>query len=267
MAGDWTPITEATPRKPEIIKIASITKLDRHTVLGWMVEFWLWAQQQTKSRRIEISIAEIEQILGTPKDFMKAVCQVAWLEDHGTYVIVPRADQWLSRGAKSRLNDRLRQQRLRARNKSRSERDKNVTNVTVDCDMSRLTEQNRTEEKSIGGKPPNTPAPPDHEKFQDVVFPPQLETPEFRDAWRDWVRHRREIRHPLKSMQIAQQLRNFSALSVEESMKQIRRSIANGWRGLFSESGDKNGHSKPANHPDERRAERASREHPEQLAL
>ncbi len=81
------------------------------------------------------------------------------------------------------------------------------------------------------GKPPSAGVVTG--RFDACVLPPELETPEFRQAWSDWQAYRVQIRKPLKPMTLAQQLRDFSALGVQRSIEQIRQSIRNGWQGLF----------------------------------
>lgn len=149
MAGDWTAIEHATPRKSEIMDIALETGRSRHEVLGLMVEFWAWAETQTDDGHIEMPLRGLCHIIGADDDFWSAVVRAGWItlgdsKDGQTArsFDVPRADHWLSRGAKSRLSNSRRQASRRAdvAQMSRSKRDKSAT-----------TEQNRTEQKDLTG--------------------------------------------------------------------------------------------------------------------
>jgi len=76
-----------------------------------------------------------------------------------------------------------------------------------------------SKERGCGGKPPDLP---------DV-----LNNEVFLAAWADWVRHRSEIRKPLKPTTIKQQLKKLAAMGVARAVAAIEHSIANGYQGLF----------------------------------
>ena len=67
----------------------------------------------------------------------------------------------------------------------------------------------------------------------EVPVPPELDTPEFRAAWSDWLTHRRQIRKPLKPLAIVHKLRELIALGPTRATAAIRHSIGNGWQGIF----------------------------------
>ncbi len=111
--------------------------------------------------------------------------------------------------------------------------------VPVEC-PSGAPEEKRIEEKGTEyNKPLRGGGSTDKkgEKFDACILPPELETPDFRQAWSDWQAYRREIKKPLRNMSLAQQLRDFSALGADRAIQQIRQSIKNGWQGLFAENG------------------------------
>ena len=74
-------------------------------------------------------------------------------------------------------------------------------------------------------------------KTQGVVFPSDLDTDEFREAWADWESFRKEIKHSLTNLTIKAQLKKFEAWGVVKSIAAIRTSIENGWQGLFEPTG------------------------------
>jgi hypothetical protein len=76
-----------------------------------------------------------------------------------------------------------------------------------------------SKERGCGGKPPDLP---------DV-----LNNDVFLEAWADWVRHRSEIRKPLKPTTIKKQLKKLAAMGVVRAVAAIEHSIANGYQGLF----------------------------------
>lgn len=120
----------------------------------------------------------------------------------------------------------------------------------------------------------NTPPTPRRGKTRKgvdaaaVQIPPNLDTPEFRQAWADWVEYRRQLRKPFTEITVYQQLQKFGGAGVEKSIAMIRQSIANGWQGLFEVKGPVNGQAHSPNRlssPDQRRAEQRAREYPENL--
>lgn len=67
----------------------------------------------------------------------------------------------------------------------------------------------------------------------DPAMPVPLDTARFRDAWKKWERHRREIKAPLKPTQADSQLAKLATEGETAAVGRIERSIANGWQGLW----------------------------------
>lgn len=65
------------------------------------------------------------------------------------------------------------------------------------------------------------------------VFPPALSTPEFADAWKDWVAYRKERGQTLKPTTIKAQLATMQDWGSVDAVAAIRLSIMNGWQGIF----------------------------------
>lgn len=68
---------------------------------------------------------------------------------------------------------------------------------------------------------------------QCVEIPESLKTPEFIEAWTDWVRFRRKKRCPLSEESVTRQLKMLSAFSPEVAIKVLDHSITNDYQGLF----------------------------------
>jgi hypothetical protein len=88
--------------------------------------------------------------------------------------------------------------------------------------------------------PPLNPSPEDEvvdesdslqPKVEDI--PERLRTPEFRNAWKDWLSHRSEIHKALKPTAQRNALAKFDAWGASRAVAAIRHSIANGWEGCF----------------------------------
>lgn len=131
-----------------------------------------------------------------------------------------------------------RQRRLRARRRS-GESTSNVTrdsnDVTRDVtDLSRNITQSedrgqRTDTEIIPPKPKKPAAP-----AGVTVIPLLLSTDEFAASWRDWLQHRKEIKHPIPpgSQTEKGQLKQLEEWGVERAIAAIRFTIFKGWQGL-----------------------------------
>lgn len=64
-------------------------------------------------------------------------------------------------------------------------------------------------------------------------LPPELDTPEFREAWKRWVAYRREKRKPLTPSTVQQQLADMAKWGAAAAVQSILTAIRNGWQGVF----------------------------------
>ncbi|MCW5943283.1 MAG: hypothetical protein KIS66_13710 [Fimbriimonadaceae bacterium] len=66
-------------------------------------------------------------------------------------------------------------------------------------------------------------------------IPENLDTPEFRLAWGEWLAHRRQIRRPVRPLTELKQLADLARHGPEIAVRAVEDSIRNGWQGLFPE--------------------------------
>lgn len=66
-----------------------------------------------------------------------------------------------------------------------------------------------------------------------IELPGVLDTPEFRDAWREWIAYRREEKCSVKSRCLNAQVKALARHGPVVAVEMILQSIANGWKGLF----------------------------------
>lgn len=59
----------------------------------------------------------------------------------------------------------------------------------------------------------------------------------LRKSWNEWVRYRKEMRHPLRPNTIKRQLAMIAKYSPDQGVEMIDRSMTNGWIGLFPPRG------------------------------
>ena len=73
-------------------------------------------------------------------------------------------------------------------------------------------------------------------RIQDapVVFPTNLDTPEFHKAWCDYCDYRKTSRYAkLKPASVNSQLATLASWGQEDAITSIQTTIRNGWQGLF----------------------------------
>lgn len=77
------------------------------------------------------------------------------------------------------------------------------------------------------------------QKQEEPPFPPSLVTPEFQQAWSAWIAYRKEARFsPWKPVTVKAKLAELEPLGPVVAAAAIRRSIANGWKGIFPDNGN-----------------------------
>jgi hypothetical protein len=64
-----------------------------------------------------------------------------------------------------------------------------------------------------------------------------LNCPEFREAWNDWARHRKEKKKPITALAAQKQLAELSEMGLDRAMIAISFSIKNGYQGIFEPQG------------------------------
>lgn len=87
-----------------------------------------------------------------------------------------------------------------------------------------------------GGTKPTKPVP------VEVPVPPEIDSPQFREAWCEYVSYRRERKLPaLVPRSVAGQYAKLARWGPEGALESIRNTISNGWQGLFDPKESKNG--------------------------
>jgi hypothetical protein len=64
------------------------------------------------------------------------------------------------------------------------------------------------------------------------VLPEEFLTDRFRSSWESWVKHRTEIRKPLKQTQVRSQLKMLESIGESRAVAMIDYTVAMGWQGL-----------------------------------
>jgi uncharacterized protein YdaU (DUF1376 family) len=91
-------------------------------------------------------------------------------------------------------------------------------------------------------------------------LPPELDTPDFRRAWTNWISYRQSIKKPLNPASAPAAFRKALEVGIDAAIRGFDTAMANGWQGAFpvaTATAQKNDH----------RAEKRNREFAEQLEV
>ena len=146
------PIDLGLARKREVLLLAGLTRRTRHEVTGLLVDFWAWVSGESADGLLPgVTTDDLALVVGADADFWDAVSRVGWLEVRPDGLAVPRADRWLTRGAKARLQKTIRQALYRHGH---------YRNVDVPVDGGASTGATTTEQKRREEYNPPLPPPP-----------------------------------------------------------------------------------------------------------
>lgn len=208
MASDWIKWTKGLSRKREVRAIAHKLNLDRRIVATACMEFWEWADSETCDGHIQgVKMADIDDEVSIP-GFADALESVGWLRCTSGGITIPNFDRHNGKSAKRRSLDSSRKS---IRNNSASKAEKK-----------RTREEKRREERVKN--PPK--APP---------LPEALDTPEFRDAWSNWLADRKERGKAVTERAARMQLRELESLGLPDAIHAIEMAMNRSWMGIKAE--------------------------------
>lgn len=154
MAGYWIPYEIGLPNKPQVLLLADAARMKPREVVGLLMEFWGWASMQTHDGNVtRVTLPLLVKLFpGSRLAFWEAMTSpcIGWLEVRDNGVYIPRANKWITRGAKARLKKSERQAMWRSGSDIVDASVDTTVGDTVDAQASTLpstTEEKRTEEK------------------------------------------------------------------------------------------------------------------------
>lgn len=106
MAGDWIKIEHSLPSKPEVMQLASLLGLEEMAVVGHLVLFWSWVDQNLSPECPVVSGTKsgLDRVAGRD-GFATAMVAVGWLLFDGDKIEIPNYGHHLSTSAKKRAMD------------------------------------------------------------------------------------------------------------------------------------------------------------------
>jgi len=103
MAIPWIKIETSLPRKPEVMRLAELLDIDEFAVVGHLVCFWSWVDENVSPECPSVSGTKrgLDRVAGRD-GFTTAMIEVGWLVMEDGKVSIPHLEYHLSSGAKTR---------------------------------------------------------------------------------------------------------------------------------------------------------------------
>lgn len=117
MAGDWIKFEMSTLAKPEVLKLARLTGLDRYGVVGRLLEFWAWADLNAVDGVVDgVVDGDVDALVDAP-GFAKALQTVLWitLDPKRERLVITNFDRHNGKSAKNRALKADRQKKWRSK--------------------------------------------------------------------------------------------------------------------------------------------------------
>ena len=122
MAGDWIPMRLDLCDDPAVLEMADITNQPEEYIVGCLHRIWSWASRNCHDGTVTgVTKMSLSRAVRLP-EVVSAMVKVGWLiegstDDGRPFVKFPKWENWLSKSAKSRINNAINQRKSRA-NKS-----------------------------------------------------------------------------------------------------------------------------------------------------
>jgi uncharacterized protein YdaU (DUF1376 family) len=189
------------------------------------------------------------RIMGVPEaDFLSALREI---EDMKVGDVIRDSNGDVTLTCRRMMNESITRTQTRLRVKHHREKERNAErNASSNADVTRNKSEvisQKSEAKNntapvpvAAGEPTDCPFPPEVARKPDAKFraesseiPSALATPEFVAAWADWCAYKRERGQTLRSRTAKAQLGEMSGWGQSVAVAAIRKSIVNGWTGVF----------------------------------
>ena len=250
--GDWIKMRTDLYRDPKVIVIAemlmakdsdlgryvsqncqrdmTVTRnVTRNVTVGALVSVWGVTRHRGKRDGDDlvmpgVTLDVIDDISDVP-GFGRAMERVGWAVQTDKGVKFPRffSEFNTDPSLDAKSSNAERQRRYREKRNA-------LRNVTVTSQSNARIEKNR--EENIGSKEPKgDKAKSESQKLPPI--PPELDTPEFRTAWSEWLEYRKQRRKPISQAAAKKQFAQLLEWGIAKSVEAIDKSIASDWTGLF----------------------------------
>ena len=118
----WIKIETSLPRKPEVMQLADILGIDEFAVVGHLVCFWSWVDENVSLECPFVSGTKrgLDRVAGRD-GFTDAMVTVGWLKMDGGSVSIPHLEYHLDQSAKTRALEARKKARQRSKGHASAE--------------------------------------------------------------------------------------------------------------------------------------------------
>lgn len=215
MAGDWIKMRNDLADDPAVIALTDKLGLDEFAVVGRLHRFWAWLDRHSENgNAVSVTKMWIDRYISAT-GFAQAMIEVGWLSETEAGISIPNFDRHNGQTAKKRGNTAKRVAKVR---------NARVTPEALQQRYQRREEKRREEKNTTN--------------VVSYPLPPNIDTPEVRAAWSEWISYRATETKKAVGQRAAQiQAGNLSrwetAYGPGTAIRVIETSIGNGWKGLF----------------------------------
>ena len=223
MAADWIKIEHGLSDKPEVMQLAALLNIDDATVVGHLVRFWCWVDQNLSPDcpRAQGTKRGLDRVAGRD-GFVDAMVTVGWLDFDGDSMAIPNYDHHLSESAKKRGKEAQKKRKQRLRPQSSPADVPKMSPRTGDKTGDQRREREEKSFLSIFGA--------------DVVIPERMKTDAVSRAYVLWQQHLDTAAPEKQIIQNSPQEQQFwaeaSRMGPEKFVDAVQYTIANGWVNL-----------------------------------
>jgi len=218
MAIPWIKIETSLPSKPEVMRLAEILDISEFAVVGHLVCFWSWVDENVSPECPSVSGTKrgLDRVAGRD-GFTTAMIEVGWLVMEDGRVSIPHLEYHLSSGAKTRAFEQRKKSDQRKRGQLSG---KCPDNSGTESGRNQGPDKSRGEKsESIYGEPQKTETQTPKaipQTLTDVVIPKALRSPECQEAIAKWMQYLEQIGCDYKRP-------DESAISLQEWYMQMAR--------------------------------------------
>src|SRR4030067_2971365 len=103
MAIGWIKVETPLPEKPEVIALAERLAITEDEVVGKLIRFWRWCDQQLVSCHAKnVTLSFVDRHIGRV-GFAEALVDVGWLTVSESGIDIPNFERHLSQDSKTRV--------------------------------------------------------------------------------------------------------------------------------------------------------------------
>jgi hypothetical protein len=234
MAGDWIKMRVDISDDPAVIGMSVAMEISEDEVVGKLHRLWSWADKHTIDGKAPAITAKWVDRFLNKLGFAESMQKVGWLRFDETGIVFPQFSKHNGESAKKRAGATSRQRSVRentAKSTNVTEMSRNVCDISVTKAPPEKRREDMNTDMGVEKKTPSiVKAQPKTE------FPEELDTPEFRASWTEWIQHRIELKKPMKPTSAKTLLKTLAKAGEQKAIESITHSIANGWQGVFEPS-------------------------------